>query len=146
MYSAILTNTKLLPYNINNDTLNFVFKLHKNNNLSYMADLNFELFADFGNGPELITSFTTNNYGVSTILFPTNAIEDKTIQTGLFWATGTVDSIELKTNIVRVNFLDIVQYDALIIDANLNGNVNRLGYQIYDASNRSNSILIKRPS
>lgn len=146
MYSLILTNVKLLPYNINNDTLNFVFKLMKDGNLSYLSNVSFSLYADYGNGSELVTTYTTNNYGISTILYPTNAIEDRTVKTALFWTTGTIGANEYTSNIVRVNFLEIAVPEPLIIDANLNLNVNRSNYTIYNANgNRSTSIRIVRP-
>lgn len=148
MHSLLLNNTKILPYNINNDTLRFIVKLMTSTNMSYKPDVSVSLYAKYdGITTTLVTTATTNDYGASTILYATNNILDKTLRSCIFWTECVIDTVLYKSNAIRVNFLDIPIPESLIIDANLTvGLTNRNTYVRYDANtNRSNAIIIGRP-
>lgn len=115
-----MTNQKILPYNLYNDTIRHKLELLINNRPSYLPNVSGHVYGNFGAGDVELSEFKTNKYGVASWTYPTNSIPNKNINTSEYWAVAYYEGQNITSNIVRDNYIkyfDALFFQSFIYDA-----------------------------
>ncbi len=129
--NIILTNRSVLPYNIDNDTLKFKLIYRNDQQQNYTPDMSGYVYGNIGISGTTVNMgpFSTNKFGLFEVLYDTDLIPDRSINTAKFWASGWRDDWALPINscIARADFLFIEPSSGIIITAGSCGNFSDLG-------------------
>jgi len=151
---VLITNKKITPYNLYDDTMEFKIAITRNNRQMYAANVSGEVFGNFWTTSEdfqSLGSFITNQYGIAKFHFPTDSIPRKDINAATFYAKLSAGGSEYVSHKCEANYLTYIPADfSFIIDAGSyteTGPWDRSDYNIYtavDNTDRSNYTIIDR--
>jgi len=148
MTHFMIVNESILPYNLDRDIIKLKITFMLNNRMSFKSGITGSVYGNVGMGgaTTLLTSFTTNDYGVASVNIPTSIIPNPNINTCQLWVEGTYKGDSVNSVIARANFLYHPLVEELFITAGscVTFPSDRSDYEIYDAGNLCGSGLISR--
>lgn len=147
MYKLILTNRNLNAYKIGKDEVILKADLLKNSVMSYKKDVTVHLYMNYktkGGSYSLEKTAVTDDYGSVSIKFPTDGILD--VNNCNAKVTCVINSIEIVSNIVRLNFIASTQTNTIITagTCNIPEGYDRSDFMILDGSHTAIDVIYER--